>query len=406
MRRPCTPPPGGVRATGSEQGRPSPPPRAALSGAVTLFALASGALASALILAEPVLSSIAGLVALILAGGGVMQIMRWQRARPIEEEAATWMGDPSLECEEEEERKYEGLSHAGLESFVSPGQLLAEGGMARVMVASWRETDEQIVWKQAQERHNPLVVANVHIDREAAVLRAVDHPRMPKWLADGQVRVNDTERASVIVQEWIDGETLLELMQRHYHAGTVADLPTAREVMAGICEPLEELESRRMPIIHGDLKPDNVILQPRRGPVVIDLGLSETLSGRHLQRTQAIRGSGTWTAPERLEGWVAPSTDVYTLGKLLFLMLTARTPPEEIEQRHFDWLESKGVPPHWLRLIEWSCRKDPIERPQSAKRFRRQLERLPVVDVDGEGMNMSRRGGRSPGHRGRASSRW
>lgn len=350
------------------------PLRPSLMMAIALLGSAGVLVLGAILVRDLVLFFFCLALAGILIAAGTSQLLRWRRGRVVRDQAPTWTGDPTL-VTDPDLGDLTGLDHAGLEALVEPGPLLAEGGMARVMKSTWREDGRVVVWKQAQEGHNSMAVANLHIERESAVLRAVRHERLPTWLADGRVRVGRTTEATVIIQEFIPGQTLLELMQRHYHDDTVVPVNIALGLMQAICDPLELLEARELPIMHGDLKPDNVILHPERGPVVIDLGLSETLSGRHVQRTRAIRGSGTWTAPERLEGWVTPSTDVYTLGKLLFLLLTARTPPDEVEQRHLDWIASKGCPAGWVRLIERSCRKDPVERPVSARRWRKLLER-------------------------------
>ncbi|MBL8975615.1 MAG: serine/threonine protein kinase, partial [Myxococcales bacterium] len=116
------------------------------------------------------------------------------------------------------------------------------------------------------------------------------------------------------------GESLQQLLAR------TGPLPPAQVVDLAIdlCEAL--CAAHEVDVIHGDVKPGNVMLAPDRGAVLTDFGIARALSDPHADEP-ASAGTIFYTAPELLRGAPpSPATDLYALGVLLFEALTGATP--------------------------------------------------------------------------------
>ena len=234
------------------------------------------------------------------------------------------------------------------------GDRLAEGGMAIVFLATEVATHETVVWKQAHGRQNPLAISNLKLRDEAAILAIARHPRIPRLISEGAVEV-DGQEIAVLIEEHIEGGDLKNQVEQVGKAGLVLPTEKVIEYIRAICEPLQHLAALPEPIYHRDLKPHNVIVHPERGPVIIDFGLAKRVStGEDVSTTRA--GSGTWTAPERDTGVSGPFTDVYSLGKMLWYILTGKVPPAiltsddvapVVEAGHPQWLADIALSAAW-----------------------------------------------------------
>lgn len=199
------------------------------------------------------------------------------------------------------------------------------------------------------------------LDREVAVLRSIEHPRVPDVVDDFTVRSGMT-RYRCIVQTFIDGPPLSRVMRERR--------PTVAAVMgwvAEIADVLDWLHRLAPPIIHRDIKPDNVLRRRADGALMlIDFGsvrdtVVETLGG-----TMGI-GTAGYMAPEQLTGDVGPRSDVYSLGAMTIELLTQR-PPHELRERggRLHWpadVFPQAVGAFVDRLVD----PDPAKRPSAAE---------------------------------------
>lgn len=120
-----------------------------------------------------------------------------------------------------------------------------------------------------------------------------------------------------------------------FQGGSLADrinrkpLPSkdAAALMLQVANAVAYLHGQATPVIHMDLKPGNILLDPEGKPHVADFGLSRLLlapDGK--QVTQRPGGTPEYMAPEQFDGWVSPACDIYGLGAILYEMLTGRPP--------------------------------------------------------------------------------
>lgn len=208
------------------------------------------------------------------------------------------------------------------------------------------------------------------LDREVAVLRGLDHPRIPAMLDDFTARSGMT-RYRCIVQTFIDGADLLTAARERR--------PSVREVMAWVAEiadVLAWLHGLAPPIIHRDIKPQNVLRRRSDGALVlIDFGsvrdtVVETLGG-----TLGV-GTAGYMAPEQIVGDVGPASDLYGLGAMTIELLT-HTPPHALRERggRLVW-PSASYPPAVAALVDRLVDPDPARRPASAAAVRDEARRL------------------------------
>jgi len=253
-------------------------------------------------------------------------------------------------------------------------ELLAEGGMAQVFLANDRATNQTVIWKQAHGKHNPLKVSNKKLEEEAELMQIIRHQRIPAYIAHGEIEDSKNKKITVLVQEYIEGGDLKNTVEQVKKVGMNMPLGKCREYLTHICEPLEQMASMPSPVYHRDLKPHNIIIHPTRGPVIIDFGLAKMVAtGQDLSVTRG--GSGTWTPPERDSGVTGPFTDVWSLGKILFFILTNESPPAILDQGEMVATFSKLGHPEWLAgLISWACWPQYQKRIQSVQQFRILLE--------------------------------
>jgi len=153
--------------------------------------------------------------------------------------------------------------------------------------------------------------------REAAILKAIDHPAIVRLLElgvedDGQV---------FLVTEYVEGETLAERL-----VDAPLSLTAADALVDALCGGLGAVHDHG--VLHGDLKPANVIWHERGGPRLVDFGASKILGLDRLTATGELSGTPAYMAPEVLTGKasVDQRIDVYGLGVVLYEALSAERP--------------------------------------------------------------------------------
>ena len=198
------------------------------------------------------------------------------------------------------------------------------------------------------------------LEREVAVLRQLSHPRIPALLDDLSVRSGMT-RYRCIVQAFIDGPTLLDELSTTRH--------TPRQVMATIAEAAEiltYLHELTPPIIHRDIKPQNLIRRSVDGALVlIDFGSVRDSVVGTLGGTMSV-GTVGYMPPEQIVGDVRPASDVYALGALAAHLLT-RQPPRlsHDPDAALRWRRPAGLPDVIGSLVDAMLDPDPARRPTS-----------------------------------------
>ena len=194
--------------------------------------------------------------------------------------------------------------------------------------------------------------------------------------------------------EYVPGETLTSRIEREKRIPwrDVIDIGTQ------ICKALKAAHNAG--IIHRDLKPSNLIIREDGVVKLADFGIAQVFASNKLTMTGGILGTAEYMSPEQAQGKRATrQSDIYSLGALLYVMLTGRPPftgktTLEIAQKHkFGQFDSprRIVPeiPHWLDEVVCQClAKKPEDRYPDAYVLGLRLQEIPrKVDLSkSEGM--------------------
>lgn len=154
-------------------------------------------------------------------------------------------------------------------------------------------------------------------EREAKVLRALSHPKLPAY-----VDHFEEEGALYLVMEKIEGESLAALRKR---GGVLGEEDVVR-LLRDADDVLGYLHGRAPPVIHRDLKPGNVIRRPDGSFAFVDFGAVR--DKLRPEGGSTVVGTFGYMAPEQFQGRALPASDVYAIGTTAVAMLTGREPED------------------------------------------------------------------------------
>jgi tRNA A-37 threonylcarbamoyl transferase component Bud32 len=215
---------------------------------------------------------------------------------------------------------------------------------------------------------------------EGARVRAIDHPNVVRVLDAGL-----DESGCYLVMERVRGESLAARLRRE------GRLPEAevRRIGAELAEGVAAAHA--CGIIHRDLKPANVMLDGAR-PKIVDFGIAKHLGARSAVTTGRMVGTLAYMAPEQLtSGMIAPCTDIWALGVILFEALAGRHPFDNFADGRCPQLFDEparvrsivpAVSPELDDLLARCLAREPARRPASADELARLLGGALALDDD------------------------
>jgi serine/threonine protein kinase len=261
---------------------------------------------------------------------------------------------------------------------------LGRGGMAKV----YRGTDNVLGRPVAVKVLSPQYAQDANFvtrfRREAQAAARLNHPNL--------VQVYDTgsdDGVHYIVMEYVEAKTLAD-----YLTGGGRIMPErAVELAEAVCDALSVAHAQG--VIHRDVKPANIMVTRDGHVKVTDFGIARVTTNETVEQTAAVLGTASYLSPEQAQGGaIDQRSDLYSLGCVLFEMLTGRPPftadsPVAVASKH---VLEQPIPPSRLNpdispqldaVAMRALAKNPDNRYQSAAEMKEDLERarqgMPVM---------------------------
>lgn len=251
---------------------------------------------------------------------------------------------------------------------------LGQGGMAAVYLAHDSELDRPVAIKVLAEHLSSDEAFRQRFVREARMAAGLSHPNIVHVYDQG-----DEDGRPFIVMECVDGHTLGEELKR------TGALPPARvvDLALQICGGLEHAHASGL--VHRDIKPGNLLLSENGTVKIADFGIARAAQATKLTQIGSILGTAAYLAPEQAAGEpVTAAADIYSLGCVLFELLTARTPyvfeslPELVVKQREEPITPirelrPDVPPELEAAVMHCLARRPEYRPASVAELAREL---------------------------------
>jgi len=257
-------------------------------------------------------------------------------------------------------------------------ELLDHGGMSTVYRGHDRMLERTVALKILYAHFGDDAEYVERFRREARAVAQLSHPNIVTVIDRGS-----SDGHQFIVFEYVEGENLKQLLER------TGPLPVERVVELGI-EIADALAfAHAHDLVHRDVKPQNVLIDTAGDAKVTDFGIVRSLDvERGVTQTGTVLGTSNYLSPEQAAGSpVTPATDIYSLGVVLYELLTGEVPfrgdnlvvvaMKHVTEHPPDILAQRPeVPARLAAAVARALEKDPEERFASMDAFATELRRV------------------------------
>lgn len=256
---------------------------------------------------------------------------------------------------------------------------IGRGGMSVVWLAIHERLDCAVAVKGFQKKGTEFDrIVRSSLFKEAEILTRLNHPSLPRIFD-----VVDTDDMFLIIMTYIEGETLGQLLRRQGAQSQELVIHWCEQ----LCDVLKYLHTRTPPIIYGDMKPDNIMLQPDGELMLLDFGAACAYGTEKLiaMGTRGYAAPEQYSTKEQIDG----RADIYGLGVTLHQLVTGKKPTgpscELKPIRQYDPTLSVGLE----QIIEKCTQRDAGHRFQSIHELENALNTYKKIGPSSHGMFIS-----------------
>src|SRR5437763_2421211 len=256
-------------------------------------------------------------------------------------------------------------------------ELVEHGGMSSVYKGRDRMLERNVALKVLHPHFGEDAEYVERFRREARAVAQLSHPNIVTVIDRGA-----SDGHQFIVFEYVEGENLKQML------GRSGPLPVRRAIELAIQVADALAFAHAHDLVHRDVKPQNILIDAAGDAKVTDFGIARSLDVEHgVTETGTVLGTSNYLSPEQAAGQpVTPATDVYSLGVVLYELLTGEVPfrgdnlvvvaMKHVTEHPPSLLGQRAdVPPRLARAVERALEKDPARRFASMDAFANELRR-------------------------------
>ncbi|MDH4271343.1 MAG: protein kinase, partial [Candidatus Aminicenantes bacterium] len=267
-----------------------------------------------------------------------------------------------------------GLTFAGRYQIIEE---LGHGGMGRVYKVFDTDIKEKIALKLLRPEITLDKETVERFSNELKLARKISHRNVCRMFDLGKA-----EGTTFITMEFVAGEDLKKFIRKSGQLGAGRAVSIAKQVCEGLAE------AHHLGVVHRDLKPQNIMVDEDGNARIMDFGIARSLRGKGITGAGVMIGTPEYMSPEQVEGKeVDQRADIYSLGIILYEMLTGRVPfegdtPFTVGVKHKSEIPrdprelNTQIPQDLGRLVLKCLEKDKAKRYQTAEELHADLERV------------------------------
>jgi serine/threonine protein kinase/Tfp pilus assembly protein PilF len=195
---------------------------------------------------------------------------------------------------------------------------LGEGGMGKVYRAIDKKISEEVGLKLIRPEIGLNKMVLERFSNELKIARKIVHKNVCRMY-----HLGEEKGTHYITMEYVPGEDLRAMlkMSKRLEVGTAVSI--AKQVCAGLAE------AHRLGVVHRDLKPSNIMIDKEGSVRIMDFGIARALAAKGITDVGVMIGTPEYMSPEQVDGReVYQRSDIYSLGVILFEIVTGRAPFE------------------------------------------------------------------------------